>query len=89
MILEGEVTLRFGDERLTMKKGDFMSFPAGQRIGHCFVNEGTQPVRYLVIGERKAVRFASTRTPTRSLSMPSAISTTWLRSVTTGTCENT
>jgi uncharacterized cupin superfamily protein len=54
LILEGEVTLRFGEERLLVKKGDFMTFPAGQKIGHCFVNEGTAPVRYLVIGEHKA-----------------------------------
>jgi uncharacterized cupin superfamily protein len=54
LILEGEVTLRFGTERILMKKGDFMSFPAGQQIGHCFINEGTVPARYLVVGEHKA-----------------------------------
>jgi uncharacterized cupin superfamily protein len=35
-----------------MKAGDFVSFPAGQRIGHSFMNGGTGPCRYLMIGER-------------------------------------
>ena len=53
LILEGEVTLRFGEERILLKKGDFVTFPAGQKLGHCFINEGTEPVQYLIIGEAK------------------------------------
>lgn len=54
LILQGEVTLRLGEERIKMRKDDFVTFPAGQQIGHCFINEGNETVRYLVIGERKA-----------------------------------
>ena len=52
LILEGTVTLRLGDERLPMKAGDYVCFPAGQKVGHCLVNEGDAVCRYLVIGER-------------------------------------
>lgn len=50
-MLEGAVTLRLGDERLTLKAGDFASFPAGLKVGHCFINETDAPARYLIIGE--------------------------------------
>lgn len=50
-ILEGEVTLRLGDERLPMKPGDYAVFPAGRKVGHCLINESAAPVRYIVIGE--------------------------------------
>ena len=51
-VLDGRVTLRLGDERIAMGPGDFVTFPAGQRLGHCLINEGDAPCRYLVIGER-------------------------------------
>lgn len=51
LILEGEVTLLFGDERFEMTAGDYIAFPAGQTIGHSFLNSGTGPCRYLMIGE--------------------------------------
>lgn len=31
--LEGEATLRLGEERYTLKAGDYVGFPAGQRAG--------------------------------------------------------
>jgi uncharacterized cupin superfamily protein len=52
LMLEGEVTLRLGDERIVFRAGEFVSFPAGVKIGHCFVNEGSETARYLVIGNR-------------------------------------
>lgn len=52
LILEGEVTLLLGDERHRMGPGDYVCFPAGQRIGHSFLNSGTGPCSYLMIGER-------------------------------------
>jgi uncharacterized cupin superfamily protein len=52
LVLEGRATLRLGEERIEMKAGDFVSFPAGQPLGHCLINEGAEPCRYLVIGER-------------------------------------
>lgn len=52
LILEGRVTLLFGDERIAMGPGDYVCFPAGQRIGHSFLNSGEGSCAYLMIGER-------------------------------------
>lgn len=52
LILDGEVTLLFGDERIVLKPGDYVLFPAGQKVGHSFLNSGTGPCSYLMIGER-------------------------------------
>lgn len=52
LILEGQVTLLLGDERYEMKAGDYVCFPAGQKVGHSFMNSGTEPCSYLMIGER-------------------------------------
>ncbi len=54
IVLEGEVTLLLGDEAHAMRPGDYVCFPAGRRIGHSFLNSGSGPCRYLIIGERKA-----------------------------------
>lgn len=50
-VLDGAVTLLLGDERIPMRAGDFVTFPAGQKVGHALVNEGDRPCRYLMIGE--------------------------------------
>lgn len=50
LVLEGTLTLVLGDARHEMKAGDYVCFPAGQRIGHSFINSGTGPCRYLMIG---------------------------------------
>jgi uncharacterized cupin superfamily protein len=52
LIIEGQVTLLLGDERYEMKAGDYVCFPAGQKVGHSFMNSGTGPCSYLMIGER-------------------------------------
>lgn len=52
LILEGEVTLLLGEERHEMKAGDYVCFPAGLAVGHSFLNSGTGPCRYLMIGEK-------------------------------------
>jgi uncharacterized cupin superfamily protein len=52
LILEGNVTLLLGDERHEMKAGDYVCFPAGQKVGHSFLNSGAGPCSYLMIGER-------------------------------------
>ncbi|WP_064742077.1 cupin domain-containing protein [Inquilinus limosus] len=51
-ILEGTVTLRLGAETHAMKPGDYVCFPAGQKAGHCLVNTGDAPCRYVLVGER-------------------------------------
>ncbi len=53
LILEGEATLILGEERHAMKAGDYVCFPAGQKVGHSLMNAGPGPLRYLMIGERK------------------------------------
>ncbi len=50
--LEGRATLRLGAERHEVRAGDYVCFPAGRPLGHCIVNDGDAPCRYLVIGER-------------------------------------
>ena len=50
-VLAGECTLRLGSERLRFKAGDYAVFPAGEKTGHCLVNETDKPCRYIVIGE--------------------------------------
>ncbi len=52
LVLEGEVTLLVGEERLAMRPGDYVCFPPGQKIGHSFLNGGDGPCSYLMIGER-------------------------------------
>ena len=54
LVLAGHGTLRLGDETYELKPWDYVCFPAGQRAGHCFINNGTEPFRYMMIGERKA-----------------------------------
>jgi uncharacterized cupin superfamily protein len=49
--LEGECTLRLGEERYALKAGDYVGFPAGQRAGHCLVNETDKPFRFIMIGD--------------------------------------
>jgi uncharacterized cupin superfamily protein len=51
LVLEGEVALLLGEERHLMKPGDYICFPAGQTVGHSFLNSGTGPCSYLVIGQ--------------------------------------
>ncbi len=51
LMLEGECTLRLGDQRIRFKAGDYAVFPAGEKTGHCLVNETDKVCRYIVIGE--------------------------------------
>lgn len=52
LVLEGELTLLLGDDTYRMKPGDYAAFPAGRKVGHSFMNSGTGPCRYLMIGAR-------------------------------------
>jgi uncharacterized cupin superfamily protein len=53
-ILEGSLTVRLGAGTHRMRAGDYICFPAGQKAGHCLINETDAPCRYVVIGENKA-----------------------------------
>ena len=45
--------LHYGDERIVMKQGDCMGFPAGQGIPHCLVNASlSESLIVLEIGDR-------------------------------------
>ncbi|MBI2566778.1 MAG: cupin domain-containing protein [Candidatus Schekmanbacteria bacterium] len=52
LVLEGRMTLRLGDETHELEAGDYACFPAGQRAGHCLVNNSTAVCRFVTIGER-------------------------------------
>lgn len=52
LILEGQATLRLGDRTYELSANSYVCFPAGQKAGHCLVNNSGAPCRYLVIGER-------------------------------------
>ena len=47
-ILEGSGTLLYGDQRVSVKKNDFMYLPVD--VSHGMANESAQPVRLLVMG---------------------------------------
>jgi uncharacterized cupin superfamily protein len=51
--MEGEAILRLGEKRYPIKAGDYVAFPAGQRAGHCLLNEGDKPFRFLIIGDNQ------------------------------------
>lgn len=51
-ILEGALTLRLGARSYVMEVGDYVCFPAGQKVGHSLYNHTDAPCRYLIIGER-------------------------------------
>lgn len=51
-VLEGALTVRIGTDSYEMKAGDYICFPAKQKAGHCLINNGTAPCRYVIVGER-------------------------------------
>jgi uncharacterized cupin superfamily protein len=51
-LLEGTLTVRLGPDTYEMKPGGYVCFPAGQRAGHCLVNNSAAPCRYVIVGER-------------------------------------
>jgi len=48
VVLEGEGTYRFGEQRLSFKAGDVLGAPAGgPETAHQILNTGTVPLKYL------------------------------------------
>ena len=45
-VLEGEVSIRLGDETITAGAGDFVNVPRG--LVHCFKNEGSATARMIL-----------------------------------------
>jgi uncharacterized cupin superfamily protein len=50
MVLEGSMTVLLGDRAHEISAGQYICFPAGQKIGHALVNRTGEPCRYLVFG---------------------------------------
>jgi uncharacterized cupin superfamily protein len=50
LMLVGKCTLRLGDARHRLAGGDYVCFPAGQKAGHCLINESDAPCRYVLVG---------------------------------------
>jgi uncharacterized cupin superfamily protein len=51
-ILEGELTLVTKDGETQVHVSQAISFPAGDRNGHCLVNKGTRAATFLEVGTR-------------------------------------
>src|SRR5919106_5400406 len=51
-ILEGALSVRIGADRYDMTAGDYVCFPAGQKAGHCLINNSGAICRYVIVGER-------------------------------------
>ena len=55
-ILEGEGTLRFGEERYPVKAHDIIACPPGGRDhAHQIINTGDKPLKYLSLGTKESV----------------------------------
>ncbi len=46
-VLEGNGTLRIGQDEVEVGPGDYVSFPVGPEHAHQLLNRGTAPLRYL------------------------------------------
>jgi uncharacterized cupin superfamily protein len=51
-VLSGRCILRSGTERYEMGPSDYVCFPAGTAVAHCFENPFDEPCRVLAIGTR-------------------------------------
>jgi len=49
---ERSATLRLGEASHAVAAGDYVVFPAGQKAGHCLINNGQDVCRFLIIGDR-------------------------------------
>jgi len=52
LVLDGQMTLRSDPDTYELAAGDYVCFPAGRTVAHTFINTGSAPCRFLVIGER-------------------------------------
>ena len=54
-VLNGVGTLRIGSDRIEVKLGDYMAFPAGPQFAHSLENTGQKPLQYLAISNKSSV----------------------------------
>jgi uncharacterized cupin superfamily protein len=52
LVLRGSGSVLEGDERLPVRAGDVVSFPAGTGLAHAFLADAAQELEYLSFGER-------------------------------------
>lgn len=57
-VLAGRCVLRIDDARHPMAPGDYVCFPAGMRVAHCFENPYDEACRIFAIGSRLADEIA-------------------------------
>jgi uncharacterized cupin superfamily protein len=48
-ILDGQGTLRFGNERIPVESGTFIACPSGYELSHQLINDSARALRYLVV----------------------------------------
>ena len=48
-VLDGRGQLRNRGERIDVEAGDYLAFPPDESGGHQFVNDGDEPLRYLMV----------------------------------------
>ncbi len=53
-VLEGSLTLTLGAKTHELSVGQYVCFPAGQKVGHALFNHTLKPCRYLVFGNPQA-----------------------------------
>ena len=51
-VVEGEGTLRIGDERVPIRAGDWVSFPVGPDSAHQVINSGAATLRLLALSTK-------------------------------------
>lgn len=51
-VLSGTGELRIGTEKVAVRAGDYLAFPAGPDCAHALTNTGEQPLQYLVFSNQ-------------------------------------
>jgi uncharacterized cupin superfamily protein len=54
-VLEGEGSVRIGEDTVPVRQGDYVTFPTGPKHAHQVRNTGTAPLRYLSFSTLQAV----------------------------------
>src|SRR5215831_12011588 len=52
-VLDGQGTLRMGKETVSLRQGDYVTFPPGEEHAHQLINTGKTPLRYLALSTQQ------------------------------------
>lgn len=70
LILEGEGTLRFGDQEYPLRKHDIIACPPGGReVAHQIINTGSSDIKYLCLSTNEPVDVCEYPDSNKMLSM--------------------